>query len=1036
VEEIKARVWKPFWTNLIESSYGSRVAKHFDTMRTRAGHKKAFDNHFQQDSEITELRKFVVQHIEGVDAYYVPESAPREKLAEMTTTGFGRLDVQPFPWRWQITFDDSGHIYEGPAGTEALRRLVKQNKSNVVKLRRENRRVLRALASDGVLVRFKYREGRKEEHENTLIDVDLEFTIGRLRIATADGTRYSHGFKVQMEYDDGEGYGSAPGKMGQAVRFKDKKITIGLEDLGVSHLYDVVDRDNLVDDQGSKLSNIIEDGHPVTKDTQRPGQFVEQDVGSLRAALDQFHEKWRTQLQRRREMEEHLFPSSFFFHVYNAPLVNRSSLEQYFASLADVDAPPVSVDAPTPLANLPKDHAEGLRVLYSRMNHLQRHPSSAIWFFFWNDVWERNRDLMHLRSLQRILDPKNPDSLCYTVLKRPALEAKLQQCGVLRWQNVGTATTMTMRKRKRGAFGPEELDELYNAVHQYKEWREMAHTKTAKASSLHAVDFRSEDDKKRHSILDPLLQRQRRRMAAQAGASSALIGTGKVGRRTDNQHVRDSLLALFALTVGAVAVGFMCVMMPEGGHSCSSIGATGSVLLMTLTPLGLLLVGVSVVRWERQKAARIKTTVAKLNGSGIDAPFGGDTTLIAEAQEYLRKGRVFENGREGLWEVHAYRMYHASRIRLDTLPLADVHEDVCFAIDREAACIALVAMAKVESSAARRSGMSASTSTSALEAADTNATVDKYTEARDLYVRLANIWNMLKSNVSVAEEAAHHTSVALHKAMLCALAVNDPWTASDAVKLGLALDETAFQESVQYKRMKQTLELFSNTDVDAFASAITQWEDEWHLSRWMHRMHGAALGAMKTSCVKFIRSARPDEDAQLEACKWVVNLVIAGDQGAGKTSMCVRWMFSSFVPDPTQVTRGRQRFLRTVEMDDGTRVRVHLHDVSTVEEMGKLRDQAHGVFLLYDAQNDAAFAATAPWLQSKQHMFATFTLVGAKADNPDVKQVRSGKVLALANEHALHHVECSAKTGGGVNGAFKAVLERTVRKLESLQSKK
>ena len=95
-----------------------------------------------------------------------------------------------------------------------------------------------------------------------------------------------------------------------------------------------------------------------------------------------------------------------------------------------------------------------------------------------------------------------------------------------------------------------------------------------------------------------------------------------------------------------------------------------------------------------------------------------------------------------------------------------------------------------------------------------------------------------------------------------------------------------------------------------------------------------------------IKSAQPDEDATLENCKYLLHLSVVGDQGAGKTSMCVRWMYSSFVPNPTQVTQGRKHFHRTEVLDDGTRVRVHLHDVSTISEMMALRNLAHGVFLL------------------------------------------------------------------------------------------
>ena len=60
----------------------------------------------------------------------------------------------------------------------------------------------------------------------------------------------------------------------------------------------------------------------------------------------------------------------------------------------------------------------------------------------------------------------------------------------------------------------------------------------------------------------------------------------------------------------------------------------------------------------------------------------------------------------------------------------------------------------------------------------------------------------------------------------------------------------------------------------------------------------------------FIKSAQPDEDATLENCKYLL-LICCWNQGAGKASMCVRWMYSSFVPNPTQVTQGRKHFHRT-----------------------------------------------------------------------------------------------------------------------------
>jgi hypothetical protein len=224
------------------------------------------------------------------------------------------------------------------------------------------------------------------------------------------------------------------------------------------------------------------------------------------------------------------------------------------------------------------------------------------------------------------------------------------------------------------------------------------------------------------------------------------------------------------------------------------------VLLMVLTPLGFIIVTVCVVRWETRSGARSGNSAAASPEDVVAKSLGDDSLfdanasssdLIDEAQEYSRKGRLFENGRKDDWEINAYRMYHASRVRLDSLPLSKVHEEVCFAIDREAACAALSATITLVGSSSL-SLRPAAPQTSTFAKADT---LNKYMEARDLYVRLANIWHTLKSNASVAEEAAHHTSLSLHKAMLCCLAANDPWTADKVIELGFELDDASFRES-------------------------------------------------------------------------------------------------------------------------------------------------------------------------------------------------------------------------------------------------
>ena len=994
--ELNARVWKPFWNKLIEASYGGRVAKYFELLRLRASNVDAYANHFKTNPDIEELREYTIKHIEGVDAYYVPDDFDEKELSRYTKTGFGRLDVQQFPFSWRITYDDSGIVYEGPIGDKYLRRLVKQNKSKVVKLRRQNRLILRALASNEGIVRFKYREGRKEELDGVFVDVDLEFSVGHLKIATADGTRYSHGFKVSLEYDDGQGFVIAPGKQGEVVKIENRKITIGLEDMGISHLFDVLDRDHLQDDQGNDLPSIIDTGQPLVRNTAGSNFYDEEDLDSLRFSVEQFNQTWRDDLHQQRIREEQMFPSSFFFHIYNAPLVERETLEAYFSSLETAST---GNEGTLQLANLPRRHASGLDILYSRMKHLQRHPSSAVWFFFWNDVWECNCHLISMRRIRRIIDPKYPDSLCYTLLKRPELEAKLKRHGMLK------------SERTKGFFRKDVLDTLYKVVHQYKEWREMIHTHTTKqnANALHVVEMRTTKERKGHNILEPILQRRRKRIAAQSGNTTTVLRYGNMKRRSIDHHMLMSLASLTTLTVGAMTIGVVCIL--PGNESCGSLDFTDSILLLILSPLCLAATAFIIFRWAKKIKMRSlgkkKDDISvQVNGIG---PESDALTILSEAQDYLQKGRALEKRRENSWEKDASKVYCAARKRLEILPLEDVHEDVCFAFDREAACTALRAHAEKE------------------------AKNDLFLEAMKLYIQVGNIWHTLKSHTHVGQEAPHHFALAFHKAFLCALASNDSWVATEILDAAKALDESSFVNSVQYKRMRDTLCLYISLEVEKFAGATQEWGQSWHLSQWMSQMHIACLGAMKQSRKIFLEATEPDHDAQAENSKYVVNILIAGPKGAGSTSMCLRWMYSSFVPDSNKMARGKSSFVRTVEIEDlaGARVRVHLHDMVTIAGMKEFRNKAHGVLIVYNSQSESSFAAAKPWLQLKLKMLGTFALIGAQADTSNVSSIASERALELAKSYSSDYFECSSKTGVGVDIAFKKVITRAVHGLMS-----
>ena len=104
--------------------------------------------------------------------------------------------------------------------------------------------------------------------------------------------------------------------------------------------------------------------------------------------------------------------------------------------------------------------------------------------------------------------------------------------------------------------------------------------------------------------------------------------------------------------------------------------------------------------------------------------------------------------------------------------------------------------------------------------------------------------------------------------------------------------------------------------------------------------------------------------------------------------------------------------------------------------LASMRNSAHGVLLLYDAQAVGESPATTlkEWLDAAKLIAAHFVLTGAKCDTPNAKVVRTGKVKALAEQHQLDMVECSAKTGAGVNEAFEMAIVQAVERMVRLQA--
>jgi len=85
-----------------------------------------------------------------------------------------------------------------------------------------------------------------------------------------------------------------------------------------------------------------------------------------------------------------------------------------------------------------------------------------------------------------------------------------------------------------------------------------------------------------------------------------------------------------------------------------------------------------------------------------------------------------------------------------------------------------------------------------------------------------------------------------------------------------------------------------------------------------------------------------------------------------------------------------------------------------------------GALIVYDVGNRASFDNLPVWMmEATRHISPhrpAFTLVGCKLDLPN-RVVTTEEAKAFAAHHNMPHVETSAKTGAGVEEAFRALTE-------------
>lgn len=97
-----------------------------------------------------------------------------------------------------------------------------------------------------------------------------------------------------------------------------------------------------------------------------------------------------------------------------------------------------------------------------------------------------------------------------------------------------------------------------------------------------------------------------------------------------------------------------------------------------------------------------------------------------------------------------------------------------------------------------------------------------------------------------------------------------------------------------------------------------------------------------------------------------------------------------------------------------------------------------GVLLVYDITNHASFEHIPLWMmEAKRHIEPhrpVFALIGCKADlvaNGVRREVTTEEARAFAEQHQLHFIETSSRTGVNVREAFTAVTQEIYNRIQS-----
>eukprot|EP00033_Pygsuia_biforma_P001991 GCRY01002215.1.p1 GENE.GCRY01002215.1~~GCRY01002215.1.p1 ORF type:complete len:900 (-),score=256.01 GCRY01002215.1:389-3088(-) len=416
--ERKIRIWHPFWRGLFlnDDTYQDQGERLNEQIRTAATvgadvYRKAL---LPVPHQVGAARRELIDTLEGVDVFWdgIPEDGHLDSRSR-----FGKLYIEPFPFRAVIVWDDSND-YAFLSDDEDILRLCAFNKDPAIRAKVHIRKQLRALA--GQQVYYYHQEThsksvRKDNDQTVQYRVLFTFERGTLSVGANSKLPFSAGFSVSVHYRDGRG--SAHGHS-----WSNESATIKEGALGITPAYNLTD--NL-----SRLLTHPENSGKVTQGLKEVARV---------------EEEYRRNLTQARVKKLQTLSDGFWYYVYSNPNMSLDQLNHYLQT----------VELSAEMKDLPVVHEKGFDFVYARLRYYNSHPALAFWFCLWTDFWERNNCVKFVQEAELVLCEKYPTALCYHVMPQSDLIAFLNK-------------HQLRNESGKGKVSDVIIDQLYLALQKY-----------------------------------------------------------------------------------------------------------------------------------------------------------------------------------------------------------------------------------------------------------------------------------------------------------------------------------------------------------------------------------------------------------------------------------------------------------------------------------------------------------------------------------------------------------------------------------------